>query len=157
MTLYLDTSSLLKLYVDEQGSLDVVDLVESADVVATLTLTYTEARSALARRRREGLLPVRGLAAVRRVLDTEWAALLHLAVTPELCAQAADLAERYRLRAYDSLHLAAFADIARHAGAEHAAFSSADVALNRAAKALARSSGRARSPSAPSRSKAPLP
>ena len=42
MTLYLDTSSLLKLYVDEPGSLDVLALVESADVVATLTLTYTE-------------------------------------------------------------------------------------------------------------------
>ena len=138
MTLYLDTSSLLKLYVEEQGSLDVVDLVESADIVATLTLTYTEARSALARRRREGLLTARGLTHLRRLLDTEWPALLHIDVTAELCAQAGDLAERYRLRAYDSLHLAAFAELARLAGAEHVAFSSADVALNRAAKALAR-------------------
>jgi predicted nucleic acid-binding protein len=138
VTLYLETSSLLKLYVDEPGSLDVVDLVESCDVVATLTLTYTEARSALARRRRERLLSVRGLSDVRRLLDVDWAALLHIDVTRELCADAADMADRYGLRAYDSLHLAAFADIARQAGAEHTIFSSADAALTRAAKALAR-------------------
>lgn len=138
MTLYLDTSSFLKLYVEEPGSLDVVDLVDSADIVATLTLTYTEARSALARRRREGVLSARGLADVRRQLDTEWPALVHLDVTPELCTQAADLAERYSLRAYDSVHLAAFADTARRVGVANARFSSADLALNRAAKALAK-------------------
>jgi len=138
VTLYLDTSSLLKLYVEEPGSLDVVDLVDSADIVTTLTLTYTEARSALARRRREGVLSARGLADVRRQLDTEWPALVHLDVTPALCAQAADLAERYGLRAYDSLHLAAFADVASRAGVAHTRFSSADLALSRAAKALAR-------------------
>ena len=138
MTLYLDTSSLLKLYVDEPGSLDVLALVESADVVATLTLTYTEARSALARRRREGLLSARGLAEVRRLLDTDWPALIHLDVTPALCTAAGDLAERYRLRAYDSLHLAAYALVALDAGVEQTLFSSADVALSRAARALAR-------------------
>ena len=138
MTLYLDTSSLLKLYVDEPGSLDVLALVQSADVVATLTLTHTEARSALARRRREGLLSARGLAEVRRLLDTEWPALIHLDVTPALCAEAGELAERYRLRAYDSLHLAAYALVALDAGVEQTFFSSADLALCRAAKKLAR-------------------
>ena len=142
MTLYLDTSSLLKLYVDEPGSLDVVDLVESADVVATLTLTYTEARAPLARRRREGLLSARGLADVRQRLDTDWPAFVHLDVTPELCAHAADLAERYSLRAYDSIHLAAYEQVALDAGVEQTTFSSADVALNRAAKALARALNR---------------
>jgi predicted nucleic acid-binding protein len=128
----------MKLYVEEPGSLDVVDLVDAADIVTTLTITYTEARSALARRRREGALSARGLADLRRQFDAEWPALVHVGVTPELCAQAADLAERYSLRAYDSVHLAAFADVARRAGVAHVRFSSADRALNRAAKALAR-------------------
>lgn len=138
MTLYLDTSSLLKLYVDEPGSLDVLDLVESSGVVATLTLTYTEARSALARRRREGVLSARGLAEVRRLLDIEWPAFIHLDVTPALCAAAGDLAERYRLRAYDGLHLAAYERVALDAGVEQTIFSSADLSLCRAAKALGR-------------------
>jgi predicted nucleic acid-binding protein len=138
VTLYLDTSSLLKLYVEEQGSLDVVALVESADVVTTLTLTYTEARAALARRRREGTLSARGLDDVRRLLDTEWTAFFHVDVTSELCAQATDLAERHALRAYDSLHLAAFAHVTRQAGVGQTVFSSADRELNRAAKSLAR-------------------
>ena len=138
MTLYLDTSSLLKLYVDEPGSLDVLELVESADIVATLTLTYTEARCALARRRREGTLSARGLTETRRLLDTDWAAFILVDVTPTLCAEAGDLAERYRLRAYDSLHLAAYELVALDAGIGETVFSSADLVLCRAAKALAR-------------------
>ncbi|AMY12879.1 putative nucleic acid-binding protein, contains PIN domain [Luteitalea pratensis] len=141
MTRYLGTSSLLKLYVDEPGSVEVLDRVESADVVATLTLTYTEVRAALARRRRERLLSPRGLAGGRRLLDTEWPAFIHLDVTPALCAGAGDLAERYRLRAYDSLHLAAY-EIALGAGVDQTFFSSADLALCRAAKALAKALSR---------------
>ncbi len=54
MTLYLDTGSLVKLYVAEAGSDVVRQLVEQADIVATAAIAYPEARAALARRRREG-------------------------------------------------------------------------------------------------------
>ena len=40
MTLYLDTSSLVKLYVEEVGSQDVRDLVTEAAVVTTLVVAY---------------------------------------------------------------------------------------------------------------------
>jgi hypothetical protein len=56
MTLYLDTSSLVKLYVAEPGSEAVHKLVDAATVVATSTVAYTETRAALARRRRERAL-----------------------------------------------------------------------------------------------------
>ena len=42
MTLYLDTSSLVKLYVAEPGSDAVRKLVDDATVVATSSIAYTE-------------------------------------------------------------------------------------------------------------------
>jgi len=56
VTLYLDTSSLVKLYIAEPGSELVRELVNQAVVVTTSVIAYTETRAALARRRREGAL-----------------------------------------------------------------------------------------------------
>jgi len=70
--------------------------------------------------------------------------------TSGLCRRAGDLAERYRLRAYDSVHLASFADVAAVAGVADTVFSSYDDALNRAARSLRRSLARATRQSATS-------
>ena len=56
MILYLDTSSLLKLYVEESGTADVQAGAESAEVVATSVVAYPEGIAAVARRHREGAL-----------------------------------------------------------------------------------------------------
>jgi predicted nucleic acid-binding protein len=50
---YLDTSSLVKLYVPERESVVMKRLVETAEVVATSHLAYVEARAAFARKHRE--------------------------------------------------------------------------------------------------------
>lgn len=138
MILYLDTSSLVKLYVEEPGSDDVRQLVGHATIVATATIAYTESRAALARRRRERALSPAGLASARQAFEAEWSTYLAIEVTSTLCREAGDFAERYRLRAYDSVHLAAFAAIAREGGVHEAEFSSYDSALNRAARLLRR-------------------
>lgn len=46
MILYLDTSSLIKLYVEEDGSSEIESLVEQATLVCTSVVAYPEARSA---------------------------------------------------------------------------------------------------------------
>ncbi len=138
MTLYLDTSSLVKLYVAERGSEAVRDLVGIATVAATSAIAYTEARAALARRRRERALRPAAFAAAKAALEADWPRYLAIDVTPALCREAGDLAERYRLRAYDSVHLAAFATVAREAGVHDTRFSSFDDALTRAARSLTR-------------------
>jgi uncharacterized protein len=51
---YLDTSSLVKLYVEEEGSALIRQLVERTELVATSVLAYPEARAALARQGNEG-------------------------------------------------------------------------------------------------------
>src|SRR5437660_4650729 len=116
VTLYLDTSSLVKLYVAETGSDAVRKLVDAATVVATSCVAYTETRAALARRRRERALRPAELASAKKTFEVEWPKYLTVEVTSALCRQAGELAERYRLRAYDSVHLAAFAEVARGAG-----------------------------------------
>lgn len=144
MTLYLDTSSLVKLYVTEPGSDVVRKLVDAATVVATSSIAYTETRAALARRRRERSLRPAAFASVKKTFEADWSKYVAVEVTLTLCREAGELAERYRLRAYDSVHLAAFAEVAREAGVRETRFSSFDNALNRAARSLGRTLTRAR-------------
>ena len=138
MTLYLDTSSLVKLYVAEPGTDAVRKLVDAATVVATSVVAYAETRAALARRHRERAFRPAAFAAAKKAFEGDWPRYLTIDVTLSLCREAGDFAERYRLRAYDGVHLAAFAQIAREAGVRETRFSSFDDALNRAARLLTR-------------------
>lgn len=138
MTLYLDTSSLVKLYVSESGAEDVDSLVGRATVVATSQVTYPEARAALARRRRERRLSAAEFRRATEALDTDWPTYLLVEVTHALCRRAGDLAERHRLRGFDSIHLASFMEVASRAGAAKTHFSSFDSTLTKAANAVMR-------------------
>jgi predicted nucleic acid-binding protein len=138
MTLYLDTSSLVKLYIEEIGSDDVRGLVTEAAVVATSIIAYPETRAALARLRRGRDLTPAQFAAAKRTFEAEWPAFLALDVSRSVSREAGEFAERYALRGFDALHLATFSDVARRAGAGTARFSSFDDRLNNAAKDVAR-------------------
>jgi predicted nucleic acid-binding protein len=109
--LYLDTSSLVKLYVHEPGSEDVGRLLEKAEIAATSVLAYPEARAALARRRRESSLTPTAHRRARAALDADWPRILALDVAEPLAKSAGDLAERHRLRGFDALHLASYLSI----------------------------------------------
>jgi predicted nucleic acid-binding protein len=103
---YVDTSTMLKLVVEETGS-DVAAVIwDSADVLASVGLVVVEARAALAAAHRAGRLT----ADQHRDAKSEAEALieeLHLVeVTDDLVAAAADLAEAESLRGYDAVHLA---------------------------------------------------
>ena len=138
MTLYLDTSSLVKLYVEEIGSDDVRELVAEAVVVSTSIVAYPETRAALARLRRRGDLSPAAFAAAKRSFERQWPAFLALDVTEPVGREAGELAERYALRGFDALHLASFAEIARKAGPAETRFSSFDDRLNNASRDVAR-------------------
>ena len=138
MTLYLDTSSLVKLYVTEAGSDVVRQLVGDATVVATSVVAYAETRAALARLRREGRLTASKLASAKGAFEEQWPTYLTLDATDSLCRAAGELAEKYSLRGFDSIHLASFREIVRRAGTHDTQFSSFDDRLNRAARKLTR-------------------
>ena len=142
MTLYLDTSSLIKLYVEEAGSDAVRQLVGDAGVVATSVVAYAETRAALARLRRDGVLTPAKLASAKNQFMEQWHAYLTLEATDSMCRAAGELAEKYSLRGFDSIHLASFAEVARRAGADDTRFSSFDDRLNQAARNLTRALAR---------------
>lgn len=143
MTIYLDTSSLVKLYVAEPDSDAVRRLVDEATVVATSGIAYPESRAALARRRRERALSPAAYRMATRAFDDDWSRYLAVDVSAAICREAGRLAERYRLRGYDSVHLASYLEVARRAGVAETQFSSFDERLNRAARAAVRAMIRA--------------
>ena len=106
MIVYLDTSALAKLFVEEAHSERVRLAVSGAQSTTTHAIAYVEACAAFAR-----LAHARGddalFHALRRNLDIQWEAWEILTVTEPLIRRAADLVGRYRLRGHDSLHLAA--------------------------------------------------
>jgi predicted nucleic acid-binding protein len=129
----LDTSSLVKLYVQENGSPEIERLVLEASLVCTSVIAYAEARSALARLGREGSLTADEQSAAKVDLDRDWPHLLAVDVTPEVWRTAGDLAEKHALRGFDSLHLATFLYLAKADLGEPVQFSSFDDRLNSAA------------------------
>lgn len=128
MITYVDTSSLLKLVIDEVGSERAELIWDSADVLASVSLVVVEGRAALAAARRGGRLDTRQHRRARQELDALVDALLIVEVTEELVADAADLAESQALRGYDAVHLAAAITI------EAAILTSADTELCEAAQ-----------------------
>ncbi|HBT46911.1 MAG TPA: VapC toxin family PIN domain ribonuclease [Peptococcaceae bacterium] len=107
MICYLDTSALVKLYVREPGSEIVRKLVDEAAVVATSKVAYPEARAALARGFRDGLLEEKDYHQVIAALQNDWPSYLALEVSDSLAWFAGELAEKHRLRGFDSIHLTA--------------------------------------------------
>jgi uncharacterized protein len=137
MIVYFDTSSLVKLYVEEEGSEGVRKLLQRAELVATSVVAYPEARAALARQRREGGLTSAGYARARRDFEQDWPRYLTIEVSEAVYRSAGDLDEKHRLRGFDSLHLASYVFL-RRGGAGQVRFSAFDDALNRAARREAR-------------------
>jgi len=105
MVVYLDTSSLVKLYVEEEDSPRIADLVKSSKVTATSLIAYTEARAAFARRFRENAFTPDEYRHLISVFDKDWENYLIVRVTKELVRLAGNLAEKHGLRAFDAIHL----------------------------------------------------
>jgi predicted nucleic acid-binding protein len=132
--LYLDTSALVKIYVDERGSLGCRGAVSGADLIATSALAYVEARAAFSRRRREGGLGAKSYRKVIEYLDEDWPSYAVVDVTERVIREGARLAERHRLRAYDAVHLASAGILRDESRAEPMVFASWDAKLGRAAR-----------------------
>jgi predicted nucleic acid-binding protein len=106
MTAYLDTSSLVKLYIVEPDSLQAREQIGKARALATSRIAYAEARSALARRRRDGSLSDQDCALAVADFTGQWPTFLAVEVTQVIVESAGELSERYGLRGFDAIHLA---------------------------------------------------
>jgi len=108
---YLDTSALAKWYLNEPGSDDFVSYLQGLDVAVVSSLTRTEVRSMLARRRRMGDLSheLESVVYAAFLNDIAQGWLQLYPVEDARFDEAANLIARYPehpLRTLDALHLA---------------------------------------------------
>lgn len=132
MILYLDTSSLVKLYVTEAHSSLVRGWAEEAEIIATCRVAYPETVSALNRRFRNGDLTKRDYDLLLKTFVAEWP---HFAVIDFDEIAAGRMAETYGLRGFDAVHLSSAKLLKSSQGNISMSFSSFDEKLNNAAAA----------------------
>lgn len=116
MILYLDTSSLLKLFVDEAGAGAVVARVESADIVATSVIAYAEAHAALGRRHREGAITKTEFHDLLARFKDAWRQVLSIALSAPVYTRAGSLAVQCALRGMDAIHLSSYVELLGQGG-----------------------------------------
>jgi len=107
MNLYLDTSALVKRYVEEHGSEDVLDWMDLANTIGTGLITRAEIAAAISRAMKMGHLTEQ---ASNRALDRfrkDWTGFHRIPLNEELITRADFLACQHGLRGYDAVHLAA--------------------------------------------------
>lgn len=135
MILYLDTSALVKAYVREKSSEEVILAMQDGDLVATNLIAYVEAHAAFSRLKKEKKINEKEYESIKSAFITDWENYMQIENTKQLLEQAADFSDAFSLRAYDSLHLAAATLLFRQSR-QQLLFACFDQHLNRAAKIL---------------------
>jgi predicted nucleic acid-binding protein len=106
MNLYIDTSALIKRYVNEVGSDDVRAWIRSADLKATGLITRAELCVGINRLlRMKNLIPEEYTYALDE-FRKDWDSYQRLPITEAIVARADLLTCQYQLRGYDAIHLA---------------------------------------------------
>jgi uncharacterized protein len=134
--LYLDTSAWAKLFLKEPEKAAVEHQLVQAERVATLILTYTELIAGLAKAERMQRITASDKKIAMEAAESDLDRFLLITPTLALCKRAANLADRFGLRGYDSIHLAAAEALMIQIMPQKMMFASFDQALNRAAAAL---------------------
>ena len=136
MIVYLDTSALFKLYAAEPGAADVRAVVEQADTACTHLIAYAEVCAGFAKAVRLGRVAANEAESYRRDLDRDWEQFGVLMPDQMMIRRAGDLALRFGLRGYDSVHLAAAESLRVGQGADSLRFACFDAHLNQSASEL---------------------
>ncbi len=132
MILYLGTSSLVKLYVEEQHAEAVRQWVRDAEIVATCRVAYTETVSALDGCYQDKQLSKDEYERVIQVFSEDWPSFVSLDFDE---VRAGQLIKKYGLRRFDAMHLSAAKIICGEQSSLSFGFSSFDRKLCDAAAA----------------------
>jgi uncharacterized protein len=123
---YLDSSALIKRFIEEKGSECVQRLIEREKPAATAKVAYAEIHSGLARKRREGSLLSSRYVLICRQVELDWNSYVRMDLTNDVLSLARKLIQRHPLRGFDAIHLAS-ALILKAGLGERVVFASADV------------------------------
>lgn len=131
MTVFADSSALVKLYSDEADA----DLVRTQPVLVVSSIARVEVAAALWRKSRSGALSAQDAGLLADAFADDWHAgerLITIAVRPPVLERAAGLCAVHGLRAYDAVQLGC-ALAARAADPQVEAFLGFDRRLQQAA------------------------
>ena len=103
---YFDSSALVKLVVEEEGSDIAAALWDGCDAPLSSRLAYPEVCAALTAAHRNHDLDDRDFAIAARDWDEFWAATRPVELTADVEQHAGELAKRRGLRGADAVHLA---------------------------------------------------
>ena len=106
MRLSVDSSSLAKRYVQEDGSEEMDSLLRNASELALCIILVPEIISALNRRQRERVLTVTDYRKAKLQLLDDVKDATVLQVTPAVISRSLNLLEKNVLRAMDAIHVA---------------------------------------------------
>jgi len=135
MILYLDTSALVKAYVREKSSKEIILAMQNCDPVATHLIAFVEAHAAFSRLIREKKINQKEHESIKSAFINDWENYMQIENNKQLLEQAADFSDAFSLRAYDSMHLAAATLLFRQSK-QPLLFACFDQHLNKAAKIL---------------------
>ncbi len=135
MILYCDTSALLKLFVDEEGSDRMVEACDGCDGISVCRITWAESMAAFAQRSRIKGANQAMLAKAKYALEQAWQGFAIADVNQPLVEKAGVYAEAFALRGYDSVQLAGAHSLQQQLSIP-LTFACFDTRLNRAAQLL---------------------
>ncbi|MEW5830292.1 MAG: type II toxin-antitoxin system VapC family toxin [Chloroflexota bacterium] len=108
MIVYFDTSALIKRYVDESGSEEVIELLSAGESIwGSVFITQVEMAAALQKSIHVGNAPADLLLEIWQDFQEDWGSFTHILISGDIVARAVRIAWDYKLRGYDSIHLAA--------------------------------------------------
>ena len=134
--IYLDTSAWVKIYMLDEQAEPVATLMRDASACHTHLIAWAEMRAALARADRMGRFTASSKRVALAAAERDWSDFLVMDTTENIVRRAGDLADRFDLRGYDSVHLAAAEAISLLLMPERLTFVCFDDRLNHAAAAL---------------------
>ncbi len=112
--LYLDTSVVLRAFLESGTSPQVAERIKRAPLLVTSRLSLVEAARAVHRVRGQGLVSEQALADASRELDALWARCDVWGLTSDVCKLAERVAPTKSLRTLDALHLSTYLLARRH-------------------------------------------
>lgn len=107
MIIYLDTSALVPLLIEEPTTAACRDVWDQAEVVLATPLGYVEAAAALAMAERMGRIAPELRASCQTRLERLWESVHVLEIDESVMRRAAAIAVQHGLRGYDAMHCAA--------------------------------------------------
>ncbi|HEX6268875.1 MAG TPA: type II toxin-antitoxin system VapC family toxin [Anaerolineales bacterium] len=106
MILYMDTSALVKRYIREARSDEVIEVIEQSEAVGSSVFTRVEMAATFAKAVRLDWVEDREALHVWKDYLDHWPSFARIVVSTGVVERASELAWEYGLRGYDAMHFA---------------------------------------------------